>query len=153
MNRIGEVKKICPRCKGTGRIIWHDRQSGSEFKGMDIERPCPDCQLFPQPLDDKELRDKIANVSFSFGFTGRGMTQKTIREVLPLLAIDQILALLQPKIEEARAQGKKRAVEFIESYLVTTVHPEGNMHHIDDKEWQSVKLRLLRQALSGKGEK
>lgn len=40
--------------------------------------------------------------------------------------------------------GKARAVEFIESYLVTTVHPEGDMHHIDDKEWQSVKQRLLR---------
>ncbi len=39
--------------------------------------------------------------------------------------------------------GKQKAVEFIGSYLVTTVHPEGNMHHIDDKEWQSVKLRLL----------
>jgi len=40
--------------------------------------------------------------------------------------------------------GVKKAVDFIESYLVTTVCPEGNMHHIDDKEWQSVKLRLLR---------
>ena len=43
-------------------------------------------------------------------------------------------------------KGKKIAVEFIESYLVTTVHPEGDMHHIDDKEWQLVKLKLLRQA-------
>lgn len=42
-------------------------------------------------------------------------------------------------------KGKKIAVEFIESYLVTTVHPEGDMHHIDDKEWQLVKLKLLRQ--------
>lgn len=40
--------------------------------------------------------------------------------------------------------GKVKAVGFIESYLVTTVHPEGDMHHIDDKEWQSVKLKLLK---------
>ncbi len=37
-----------------------------------------------------------------------------------------------------------RILAFVESYLVTTVHPEGNMHHIDDKEWESVKLRALR---------
>ena len=54
------------------------------------------------------------------------------------------------KDEQKIGEAKKKVVDFIESYLVTTVHPEGNMHHIDDKEWQSVKLRLLRQSLKDK---
>ncbi len=41
-------------------------------------------------------------------------------------------------------------VGFIESYLVTTVHPEGDIHHIDDKEWQSIKSRILAKALKHK---
>jgi len=51
-------------------------------------------------------------------------------------------------LEVGKKIGKQQAVEFIESYLVTTVHPEGNMHHIDDKEWQSVKERLLSEKAS-----
>jgi len=39
--------------------------------------------------------------------------------------------------------GVKVTVEFIRSYLVTTVHSGGDVHHIDDKEWQSVEQRLF----------
>lgn len=47
-------------------------------------------------------------------------------------------------------EAKKKMIDFIESYLVTTVEPDGtNMHHIDDAEWKSVRYRLLRPALKG----
>ena len=50
--------------------------------------------------------------------------------------------LVEP--ESIVPQVIERVVGFIESYLVTTVHLEGNMHHIDDAEWLSVKSRALK---------
>jgi hypothetical protein len=50
--------------------------------------------------------------------------------------------------EAIRKDATQKAIEFIDSYLVTTVHPEGNMHHIDDREWESVKARLLKEKLA-----
>ena len=53
--------------------------------------------------------------------------------------------MIEAQAEISFKAGKQKAVEFIESYLVTTVDPIlGDMHHLDDREWQSVKLRLLR---------
>lgn len=59
--------------------------------------------------------------------------------------------LLRAKLQEAIPITRKVAtveiVNFIESYLVTTVHPEGDMHHIDDREWQSIKQRIIGKPL------
>ena len=64
---------------------------------------------------------------------------------------DQIMSLI-PDEKEIRKAVAEEIIKFIESYLVTTVDPIlGDMHHIDDKEWQSVKMRLLRKYCSGKG--
>jgi len=51
---------------------------------------------------------------------------------------------ISKELAEQDTKSVKATVEFIESFLVTTVHPEGNMHHIDDKEWESVKQRLCK---------
>lgn len=40
-------------------------------------------------------------------------------------------------------QDVRKVISFVESYLVTTAHTESKMHHIDDKEWQTVKNKLL----------
>ena len=106
-NRIEGAKKVCPRCKGTGKIIWHNKQAGREFEGLDYEVSCPDCQLFPQLLDDKELREKAL------------LTRSEINDVVldelsvlptPNTAVkagakaqlEKDFALLQPKIEEVK---------------------------------------------------
>ena len=49
---------------------------------------------------------------------------------------------------------REKIVKFIESYLVTTIEPDGTkMHHIDEAEWQSVKSRVLNKALFNEEEK
>ncbi len=37
------IERECSQCKGKKVILWHDRQSGAEFRGADIESPCPIC--------------------------------------------------------------------------------------------------------------
>jgi len=151
--KIAGVLVDCFGCKGVTRHI--------EMVARRIGH------LLPQPLEDEKLREALAKLEhdqwrvWASSLMERELLSPERMERWQKLLIpyaelteeqkdqdrkwaDKALALLQLKIEEARGQGKKKAVGFIESYLVTTVHPEGDMHHIDDKEWQSVKLKLLR---------
>ena len=107
----------------------------------------------PKRLDRPD-REKIAEFLYSENeptLIYDGVTFDKCGEIYPekvesyLEQADQILALFIPDIEEA----KKHTVEFIESYLVTTIQPDGTkMHHMDDEEWKSVKQRILGQALN-----
>ena len=54
------------------------------------------CKLFPQPLDDKELREKLRHKLVElFSGTTTWVSDKDV---------ELILALLQPKIEEAKRE-------------------------------------------------
>lgn len=47
------------------------------------------------------------------------------------------------KIESLGYVQLDRILKFIKSYFITTVEPDGErVHHLEDKEWQSVKSRL-----------
>ncbi len=92
---------------------------------------------------DPELRENLRAIVISNlteYHTADGLVKVRLRKML-----DQFLAL----IKGIRKQVRREVVSFIESYLVTTVHPEGNIHHIDDNEWQSIKQRLLGKPLEG----
>ena len=115
LTRIEEVKKITE----LGYEIVADELSRfiDEFK-VDVRKPhkwrelsedkkaywqdrfSPICQLSPQPLDDKELREKIGISIRKYHDWNRSRGELFTFEML----LDQILALLQPKIEEAKRQ-------------------------------------------------
>ena len=67
-------------------------------------------QLFPQPLDEKELREKIERILDELLFSpseNEGGSYELSR------CIDQILALLQPKIEEAKREERERIKSWL----------------------------------------
>ena len=91
-NRIEEVKKIC----------WDSNVLISDRLANQI------CQLFPQPLDDKELREKLTNIlGKEFHPYVAECAMVPINRDFYYKVTDQILALLQPKIEEAVIQARK----------------------------------------------
>ena len=98
-------------------------------------------------LDSPELREKAQDIVCGLcdarGACGGNWKNSVSCEYPEEYA--KVLALIPDEKEIA-----EEIIKFIESYLVTTVDPIfGDMHHIDDKEWQSVKYRLLRK-YSGK---
>ena len=116
--------------------------------------PAPD----PAPMTDKTMREKIAKMEqvVIAAMTCHGQYQvedagehatEIVKAFLAIPEIKEGQELLE-KAESGKLVNPEelavRILAFIESYLVTTVHPEGNMHHIDDKEWESVKVRALR---------
>lgn len=70
------------------------------------------CQLFPQPLDDGKLRERIAELNSACGFRLCEKYKMPNREGMydcDHCIADQFLALLQPKIEEAKRRERERA--------------------------------------------
>lgn len=113
-DRIGEVKKIheefeekwdklldtLPDC--SGRIEFeHDKLRQEYYREI--------CQLFPQPLDDKELEKEIEDIlrrlgNFEAGYDG------DLDEIDRDEALAKILALLQQKCKEC--EYDPQAAEF-----------------------------------------
>ena len=87
INNIEKVKKIIEQDR-------RDQDSLGEFADTAEKLARQICQLFPQPLDDKELEREIYNLLA----TSRGTAFLTA----------QFLALLQQKTEEARGQERER---------------------------------------------
>lgn len=82
------------------------------------------CQLFTQPLDDKELREKISKLlAESEGWVWERLNNLSDKDEVmgcPTKShffnlADQILALLQPKIEEAKQDTLGRCAKFLQS--------------------------------------
>jgi len=107
------LDEVCPECGGDGRI----------YKCLDrcFSNRCPKCNGYgkmPQPLDDKKLREKIAKFLYdNFNTTSKGswIQLPELNEVRQwwLMKADQILALLQPKIEEANCLQKEPVTDKI----------------------------------------
>ena len=112
-NRIEEVKKILDKHKG--EFICNGKYQ--DITNVTIAKEIDDyyCQLFPQPLDDKELREKIAIEFFKTDCPyGEWIYATELHKEKCLAKADQILALLQPKIEEAKKEERERIRSFFD---------------------------------------
>lgn len=110
------------------------------------------CQLFPQPLDDEGLREKAQKLKGMIkGITTLSSDREKWAEMFEM--IDQILALLQPKIEEARMQG----MEGQSTLAYTTGKHDGakqereRIMEIAEKHFPRIRGYAEWQALKGEG--
>ncbi len=143
MDNIEEVKKICQmtlesdfiagrydsvKCNRLAKFInpkptmgikyvcgVHARSLDAMYKRTgQTER----CQLLPQPLDDKDLRKEIRKIieGAKPSYPHTSPFSKEYYEIVANQAKQISLALLQPKIEEARRQGEVDCVaELLEA--------------------------------------
>ena len=139
---LAKCQDVCPECGGKGTMLYGKRPI------QKVEHYCFTCQGTGKKADG-ELREKIKGILGKAEYVEENEKgNKFISAALSIQEVndiaDQILALFNEA--EIRKDEREKTVAFIESYLVTTVHPEGNMHHIGEVEWQSVQQRLLRRA-------
>ena len=106
------LDKVCPNGVD-GLMSGHDGEKG-------IRVPCIICKgtgKLPQPLDDKELREKIEELKETLCYAvhawERGDISYDIFQLIDDDITDQILIILQPKIEEAKREERERITEEV----------------------------------------
>jgi len=131
MNRIEEVKKILQTNTEGGYFLRTEENFNCVARQIDDYY----CRLFPQPLTDKELREKIADkfraeivtIGISVEDAKTGQMWGFDAERLSRIA----LALLQPKIEEAKREERERVKTIIQDWD-KWVNEEGG-----EEKWQA----------------
>jgi len=154
-NRIEGVKKIDELLGSETKVPFTICEA---WKGLTKDERCSIrnqiCQLFPQPLEDEELRGKLARIIYEgylpihtnlprYWHQLTDSQQEHFRNVA-----DQILALLQQKIEEA----KREIIDMLKNYGVSITN-EGVLVPRSD-EWDYLHDTPRRTLLRGndKGE-
>ena len=115
LTRIEEVKKILGKatfsCESKGD--YSICQPNIDNEDMIVEQIC---QLFSQPLDDKELEKAIYQVLIDNTSKRReryGDIEVTHIDTNIGDSIQPISALLQPKIEEAKREERERIIRIV----------------------------------------
>ncbi len=113
MDNIDKAKRILQRFFAEKKSPW-DAEDATRFASQI-------CQLFPQPLDDKELREKVKE----FVCINSGDIIPNCNECIYFNSvseygcchpdIDKILALL-PNIEEAKREEREGVSQFLTDY-------------------------------------
>ena len=121
-NRIEEVKKIAELI-GKAECLFQDGSYPCpEGEGINGSNICDYCkahqiyQLFPQPLDDKELREKIGG---ELGYALYCDYDLNLSDKEKIELADVALALLPPKIEEEKIKPLQKYVAYILTFLAT----------------------------------
>ena len=109
-----------------------------KFKRIDYQCEWPGCD------GSGEILDKKTRV---MGYTGYDTGDDTDEKFIHCPLCKQVEAQLISD-QTAHDEWVKRAISFIESYFVTTIHLCGvevhHIHHIDEPEWDKIKEVILR---------